>query len=185
MTLLVSRLSVLQPARVFYLFTPTTAGTPPEAGLKPPAQPQEAELSGNAASGSLQGEESEESAGTHMDKEAGAKEAGGAGVTGGKEAGATESKEAGVREAGGQEAEEAQTASVADASSPPSAPSSGPLGGGSPGPGGGEGSDAGVDQVRRLVSSLQEDLPPSAQTPWSGLGPPAGPLNAAPSAAES
>ncbi|CAL8404735.1 unnamed protein product [Boreogadus saida] len=105
-------------------------------------------------------------AGATGSKEAGAKEAGGkeAGATGSKEAGATGSKEAGGKEAGAKEAEEAEIASWADTSAPPSAPSPGPSGEGSPGPDGCEGSPVGIDQVRKLVSSLQEDLMSSAQT---------------------
>ncbi|XP_059927205.1 zinc finger protein 280C isoform X4 [Gadus macrocephalus] len=108
-------------------------------------------------------------AGATGSKEAGGKEAG---ATGSKEAGAKEAgaKEAGAKEAGGKEAEEAETASWADTS----APSSGPSGEGSPGPDGCEGSPVGIDQVRKLVSSLQEDLMSSAQTSSPDQGTAAG-----------
>ena len=157
-TLLLSRLPVLQPSRVFYLFTTTTAETPKEADVKPSAKSEGAELSGNGASGSLQEEESEGLAGNDLDKEAGA--------TGVKEAGVTGSKEAGDKEA-----KEAETASPASASSPAAAPSSGQLGESAPGPGDCEGSPVGIDQVRKLVSSLQEDLI-STQTSSSDQGTP-------------
>ncbi|XP_059927204.1 zinc finger protein 280C isoform X3 [Gadus macrocephalus] len=167
------------------------------ADLKPSTGSEGADDSGNGASGSPQEEESEELAGTDLGKEAGGKEAGGkeaggkdaggkdaggkevggkeAGATGskeagGKEAGATGSKEAGAKEAGAKEAEEAETASWADTS----APSSGPSGEGSPGPDGCEGSPVGIDQVRKLVSSLQEDLMSSAQTSSPDQGTAAG-----------
>ncbi|CAL8379037.1 unnamed protein product [Arctogadus glacialis] len=167
------------------------------ADMKPSAVSEGADDSGNGASGSPQEEESEELAGTDLGKEAGGKEAGAtgskeaggkdAGATGGKEAGgkeagATGSKEAGVKEAGVEEAgakeaggkeaggKEAETASWADTS----APSLGPLGEGSPGPDGCEGSPVGIDQVRKLVSSLQEDLMSSAQTSSPDQGTAAG-----------
>ncbi|XP_030232669.1 zinc finger protein 280C isoform X2 [Gadus morhua] len=120
-------------------------------------------------------------AGAKGSKEAGGKEAGATGSkeAGGKEAGATGSKEAGAKEAGAKEAgakeaEEAETASWADTSAPPSAPPSGPSGEGPPGPDGCEGSPVGIDQVRKLVSSLQEDLMSSAQTSSPDQGTAAG-----------
>ncbi|KAK0136862.1 Zinc finger protein 280D [Merluccius polli] len=163
--------SVLAPSSVFYLFTSTTttAEKPKEVDTK--------QSPGNGASVSLQEEASVQLAGANGDKEAGAngdKEAGAngdkeAGATGDKEAGANGDKEAGAtgdKEAGAtgdKEAKEAPPASSADASFPPLSPLVGTLEEGSAVLDDLLDSHVGIDQVRELVSSLQEDLISSAQ----------------------
>ncbi|CAL8351846.1 unnamed protein product [Merluccius merluccius] len=107
------------------------------------------------------GADGDKEAGADGDKEAGADGDKEAGADGDKEAGATGDKEAGAT--GDKEAKEAPTASSADASFPPLSPLVGTLEEGSAVLDDLLGSHVGIDQVRELVSSLQEDLISSAQ----------------------
>ena len=162
---------------MFYLFTTTTAEKPKEVDTKQSPGNGASVLPHKEASVQLAGANGDKEAGATGDKEAGAtgdqeadatgdQEAGTTGdqeadATGDQEAGTTGDKEAGTT--GDQEAKEAPTASSADASFPPLSPLVGTLEEGSAVLDDLLGSHVGIDQVRELVSSLQEDLISSAQ----------------------